>query len=332
MRSFSTGCARSTRSGRGWTRSRCTPRRWSAWRSCCFRAAPPPPTITTCFRAGTSELIDAEIAAARRIGIRFHPTRGSMSVGRSKGGLPPDSVVQSEDRILADCERVIRKYHDPAPGSMLRIALAPCSPFSVSPRLMRETADLASRHGVRLHTHLAETRDEEAYCLERFGKRPLDLLRRRRLARRRHLAGARHLFQSRRDRAPGPRGRGDRALSHVEHAAGIGMRAGAGAAPGRVPGGLGVDGSASNDSSHMLAEARQALLLQRLRARRGRARRQRCLADGHGGGRALPGPRRYRHAGAGKARRHRHVRPAGARLQRRRRCASPRCCCARRRG
>src|SRR5208283_3047253 len=111
-----------------------------------------------------------------RIGIRFHPTRGSMSVGRRQGGLPPDSVVQREERILEDSERLIAKYHDPAAGSMLRIALAPCSPFSVSPQLMRSTAQLAARHGVRLHTHLAETRDEEAYCLTRFGKRPLDLL------------------------------------------------------------------------------------------------------------------------------------------------------------
>src|SRR5664280_762372 len=128
------------------------------------------------FPRGVDRLIDAEIEAARRIGIRFHPTRGSMSVGRRKGGLPPDSVVQSEERILQDCERLIARYHDPAPGSMLRLALAPCSPFSVSPELMRASAHLASRHGVRLHTHLAETRDEDAYCLSRFGKRPLDLL------------------------------------------------------------------------------------------------------------------------------------------------------------
>src|ERR1039458_3398269 len=128
------------------------------------------------FPRGCGKMIDAEIGAARRIGIRFHPTRGSMSVGESQGGLPPDSVVQKEETILADCERLIRTYHDPAPGSMLRIALAPCSPFSVSPDLMRETALLAERHQVRLHTHLAETRDEEAYCVQRFGRRPLDLL------------------------------------------------------------------------------------------------------------------------------------------------------------
>src|SRR5664279_2622671 len=104
------------------------------------------------FPRGHAGLIDAEVEAARRIGIRFHPTRGSMSVGQSKGGLPPDSVVQSESRILADSERLIRQYHDPAPGSMVRIALAPCSPFSVSPELMRATAALAGRYNVRLHT------------------------------------------------------------------------------------------------------------------------------------------------------------------------------------
>ena len=211
------------------------------------------------------KLLDAEIAAARRIGIRFHPTRGSMSVGRSKGGLPPDSVVQSEDRILADCERVIAKYHDPAPGSMLRVALAPCSPFSVSPRLMRATADLARRRGVRLHTHLAETRDEEAYCLERFGKRPLDLL---------EDAGwlasdvwlAHGIFFNRSEIA-----RLGRAGVGIAHCPTSNMRLGSGCAPvpalrrAGCPVGLGVDGSASNDSSHMLAEARQALLLQRLR-------------------------------------------------------------------
>ena len=107
------------------------------------------------FPEGQQNLIDAQIRAARKLGIRFHPTRGSMSVGESKGGLPPDSVVQNEDRILADCERVIAKFHDPRPGSKLRIALAPCSPFSVSPQLMRDSADLAARCGVRLHTHLA---------------------------------------------------------------------------------------------------------------------------------------------------------------------------------
>ena len=210
-------------------------------------------------------LIDTEIEAARRIGIRFHPTRGSMSVGVSNGGLPPDSVVQREVRILADCERVIRQYHDPSPGSMLRIALAPCSPFSVSPRLMRDSAGLARRHNVRLHTHLAETRDEEYYCLERFGKRPLDLL---------EDVGwlssdtwlAHGIFFNRAEIA-----RLGKAGVGIAHCPTSNMRLGSGCAPvialrrAGCPVGLGVDGSASNDSSHMLAEARQALLLQRLR-------------------------------------------------------------------
>jgi cytosine/adenosine deaminase-related metal-dependent hydrolase len=216
------------------------------------------------FPRGQDNLIDVEIEAARRIGIRFHPTRGSMSVGASQGGLPPDSVVQPEEKILADCERLIGKYHDPAAGAMLRIGLAPCSPFSVSPQLMRDSADLARRRGVRLHTHLAETRDEEAYCLRRFGRRPLDLLEEAEW-----LHGgawlAHGIFFNR-----GEVARLGRAGVGIAHCPTSNMRLGSGCAPVRAlrragcPVGLGVDGSASNDSSHMLAEARQALLLQRL--------------------------------------------------------------------
>jgi 8-oxoguanine deaminase len=216
------------------------------------------------FPRGQARLMDAQIAASRKIGIRFHPTRGSMSVGMSKGGLPPDCVVQDEDEILADSERVVRTYHDPSPGAMLQVALAPCSPFSVSERLMRDTAMLAERLGVRLHTHLAETRDEEAYCRERFGKRPLEFLDsvgwltdRTWIAHGVHLntAEVRHL---------------GRAGVGVAHCPTSNMRLGSGLAPvlalrrAGCPVGLGVDGSASNDSSHMLAEVRQALLLNRL--------------------------------------------------------------------
>jgi cytosine/adenosine deaminase-related metal-dependent hydrolase len=217
------------------------------------------------FPRGRGNPIDAEIRAARRIGMRFHATRGSMSVGQSKGGLPPDSVVESEERILEDSERLIGRYHDSAPGAMVRMALAPCSPFSVSPRLMRETGRLAQRRGVRLHTHLAETRDEEAYCLAHFRKRPLDLL---------EDAGwlspaawlAHGIYFNRSEIA-----RLGRAGVGIAHCPTSNMRLGSGCA--RVPEllragcpvGLGVDGSASNDSSHMLAEARQALLLHRLR-------------------------------------------------------------------
>jgi len=216
------------------------------------------------FPRGQTRLIDAEIAAAREIGIRFHATRGSMSVGRSAGGLPPDTVVQDEEEILADSERVIRTYHDPRPGAMLRVGLAPCSPFSVSERLMRETAELAERHEVRLHTHLAETLDEEAYCLRRFKRRPV-----------RFLADAGWLgdhvwiahgvhFNAAEIRRLG------RAHVGVAHCPTSNMRLGSGVAPVHAlaaagcPVGLGVDGSASNDSSHLLAEARQAMLLGRV--------------------------------------------------------------------
>ena len=217
------------------------------------------------FPRGRGDLIGSQIEAAGRIGMRFHPTRGSMSVGKSKGGLPPDSVVQRDDKILQDCERLIARHHDPGPGSMLRIALAPCSPFSVSPQLMRATAELARQRDLRLHTHLAETHDEEAYCLERFGKRPLDLLEEVGwLGERTWLAHG--IFFNRSEIA-----RLGRAGTGIAHCPSSNMRLGSGCAPvlalqkAGCPVGLGVDGSASNDRSHMLAEARQALLLQRLR-------------------------------------------------------------------
>ncbi len=217
------------------------------------------------FPRGRGRMIDAEIQAARKIGMRFHPSRGSMSLGASRGGLPPDSLVETEERIAADCERVIRQYHDAAPGAMVRIALAPCSPFSVSPHLLRETARLADRHDVRLHTHLAETRDEEEYCLRRFRKRPLDLLEDAGwLDGRTWLAHGIHFHRA-------EIGRLGKHRVGIAHCPTSNMRLGSGCAPvlalrkAGCPVGLGVDGSASNDSSHMLAEARQALLLQRLR-------------------------------------------------------------------
>jgi len=211
-----------------------------------------------------STLLDETIAAARELGIRFHPTRGSMSVGQSRGGLPPDHVVQPEDEILRDSERVIREFHDPARFSMCRLGLAPCSPFSVSPELLRETAVLARRHGVTLHTHLAETRDEEQYCLQRFGKRPFAFVR--------DLgwsgpdvwfAHAIHLD----DEEVREMGR---TRTGVAHCPSSNLRLGSGIA--RVPEllaagarvGLAVDGSASNDSSDLLAEVRQCMLVHRL--------------------------------------------------------------------
>lgn len=119
-------------------------------------------------------LIDAEVSAGRELGMRFHPTRGAMNLSTKDGRLPPDSVVESEDDILADSERLIETYHDPRPGAMTRIALAPCNPFAVSHELMRRAADLAEKRDVRLHTHLAESLDEERFCLQQYGCRPMD--------------------------------------------------------------------------------------------------------------------------------------------------------------
>jgi cytosine/adenosine deaminase-related metal-dependent hydrolase len=215
------------------------------------------------FPTGQQRLIDAEIRAARRLGIRFHATRGSMSVGRSAGGLPPDDVCQDEETILADSLRLAREYHDPRPFAMVRIGLAPCAPFSVSEGLMRRTADLAREHGLRLHTHLAETKDEEAYCLERYGCRPVEFLRRLAwLADDVWLAHCVHLSDEE-VALFGETGTG------VAHCPSSNLRLGSGLARVRdlidagVPVGLGVDGSASNDTSNMLAEARQALLAHR---------------------------------------------------------------------
>jgi cytosine/adenosine deaminase-related metal-dependent hydrolase len=218
------------------------------------------------FPRGHERLIDVEIAAARDLGIRFQPTRGSMSRGQAQGGLPPDDVVQDEETILADSRRLIREHHDPRPGAMTRIALAPCSPFSVTDGLMRRTAEIAREHGVRLHTHLAETLDEESYCQEVYGCRPVEYLRRLGwlgadvwLAHCVHLSAEEiALF--------GETGTG------VAHCPSSNFRLGSGVAPARamldagVPVGLGVDGSASNDTSNMLAEARQALLAHRVGA------------------------------------------------------------------
>ena len=208
--------------------------------------------------------LDDQAQSAREVGIRFHISRGSMSVGRSQGGLPPDDWVESEDAILADCERVVSRYHDPSPGAMTRIVIAPCSPFTVSPDLMRESAALARSLGVRLHTHLAETLDEERYCQELFGVRPVDF------AEQVDWLGddvwfAHAVHVSKRDIAKMAATR-----TGVGHCPTSNMRLASGLAPltrfldTGVPVGLGVDGSASNDSSHMLAEVRQALLMARL--------------------------------------------------------------------
>jgi len=209
--------------------------------------------------------LDDEIRAARELGVRFHPTRGSMSLGQSQGGLPPDSVCEDEDTILADCERVIAEFHDPEPLSMLRIGLAPCSPFSVTPELMRNTAELARRHpGVRLHTHLAETLDENRFCEQQFGMRPLPYLQS--LGWTGDDVWFAHMVHPNADEI----GLLADTLSGVCHCPSSNMILASGIAPVRamrdrgVRVGLGVDGSASNDSNQLLGEARQAMLLQRV--------------------------------------------------------------------
>lgn len=215
------------------------------------------------FKNGNS--VDVQIEAARDIGLRFHASRGSMSLGRSKGGLPPDDCVEDEAFILKDSRRVIETYHDASLGSMIRIALAPCSPFSVTPELLRESAALARHYKVRLHTHLCETADEEHHTLQRFGMRPVDWMETLGwLGDDVWFAHAVHVD--------------DREIAKfaaagcgVAHCPCSNMRLGSGIAPIKkyaaagVAVGLGVDGSASNDSSNMLAEARQAMLLARLR-------------------------------------------------------------------
>ncbi len=208
--------------------------------------------------------LDDEIRAAQQLGFRFHAARGSMSLGESAGGLPPDSVVEDEQAILRDTRRVIEQFHDPAPYAMTRIVVAPCSPFSVTPDLMRESARLARAYNVTMHTHLAETKDEEEFCLAQFGYRPAVY------AEQLEWVGddvwwahAVHVDDSEIDLMA-------RTRTGAAHCPCSNMRLASGIAPvrkwidKRVRVGLGVDGSASNDGSHMLNEARQAMLLQRV--------------------------------------------------------------------
>ena len=215
-------------------------------------------------RGKSGRFIDTEIEAASSAGIRFQPTRGSMSLGRSSGGLPPDDVVQSEEEILNDCERLIEEYHDPQFGAMVRIALGPCSPFSVTRDLLVKTRELADRTGVLLHTHIAETKDEDEYCLSTYGMRPLELMDDCGwLGEDVWYAHGIHFN----DDELGVLKKSGTGICHCPTS---NMRLGSGAA--RVPEmmqmgirvGLGVDGSASNDSSDMLAELRNCFLLHRL--------------------------------------------------------------------
>lgn len=202
--------------------------------------------------------LDDEIAAAQEIGVRIHASRGSMSLSEKDGGLPPDSVVDTEENILRDSQRLIETYHDPRPGSFVQIVLAPCSPFSVTGDLMKQSAALARQYGVHLHTHLAETEDEEQFCLQKFGYRPVPYMESL------NWVGEDVWF------AHAIYVNGEEVQTFAKHGCGVAhcptsnMRLASGIAPIKeylaagVKVGLGVDGSASNDGSHLLAEARQA--------------------------------------------------------------------------
>ncbi len=228
--------------------------------------------------------LDDSIEGAREIGLRFHAARGSMSIGESEGGLPPDSLVEREADILRDSERLIDTFHDPAPRSMLRIVLAPCSPFSVSRELMRDSAVLARARGVGLHTHLAENADDVAYSLERFGRTPA------RYAEDLGWLGPdvwhAHCVELDEDGIA----RFGHSRTGVAHCPCSNMRLGSGIAPivrmlaAGVSVGVGVDGSASNDSGDLLAELRQAMLLQRVRSGPGALTARQTLELGTLGG------------------------------------------------
>ncbi len=209
--------------------------------------------------------LDDEIAGAEEIGVRLQASRGSMSLGESKGGLPPDAVVESEEKILADSQRLIQKYHNAKAGAFVQIVLAPCSPFSVTGELMKQSANLARETGVHLHTHLAETEDEQQFCVQKFSMRPVAYMESL------GWVGEDVWF------AHAVYVNGEEVKTFAKHGCGVAhcassnMRLASGIAPIKeyvaagVKVGLGLDGSASNDSAHMLAEVRQAMLLSRLR-------------------------------------------------------------------
>src|SRR5688572_1664105 len=209
--------------------------------------------------------LDDEIDAALQIGVRLQASRGSMSLGESEGGLPPDSVVDSEDAILKDSQRLIEKYHNAKPGAMTQIVLAPCSPFSVTTDLMKQSAKLAREYGVHLHTHLAETEDEEQFCLQKFGHRPVGYMQEL------GWVGDDVWF------AHAVWVNDEEIKTFAKHKCGVAhcptsnMRLASGIAPLKeylaagVNVGLGVDGSASNDGSHLLAEVRNAMLVSRVK-------------------------------------------------------------------
>ena len=215
-------------------------------------------------RGVEGDIMGLQFKAAEDLGMRFSPTRGSMSLSKKDGGLPPDSVVQTDDEILKDSERVINQYHDDSEFSMKKIVLAPCSPFSVTEDLMKESVKLARKYGVKLHTHLAETKDENDFCVEMYGRRPLKLMEDT------GFIGEDVFY------AHGIHFNDDElkllseTKSHIAHCPSSNMRLGSGICrvtemlPTDINVGLAVDGSASNDSSDMLGEMRNALLLQRV--------------------------------------------------------------------
>ncbi|HZZ62127.1 MAG TPA: 8-oxoguanine deaminase [Roseiarcus sp.] len=217
------------------------------------------------FPPGLDRAIDIEVGEARKLGMRMTVTRGSMGISEKDGGLQPDSIVQDSDAILEDSERVLKTFHDPRRGAMLRVALAPCSPLAVPQRVMSESAKLAERYGARLHCHLCQSPDEDEYAVQTFGKRSVDLLEDAGwLAPRTWVAHGVHFNDDEILRL-------GRAGVGVAHCAASDMTFGVGICPAReleaagVAVGLGVDGSASNDSSNMMEAARQSLMLQRLR-------------------------------------------------------------------
>jgi len=213
----------------------------------------------------SGELIDAEIQSAREVGIRFQPTRGSMSLGKSKGGLPPDDTVQTEAEIHADTDRLLAKYHDAADGAMVRISLAPCSPFSVTPKLMKSTAEFALKNNLQMHTHLAETLDEETFCIEHYGDRPA------RYADGLGWMNANAWFAHAVHLSDDEITRMAETGTGVSHCPTSNMRLGSGIArikemmDAGIRVSLGVDGSSSNDAGNMLMEIRNAMLMSRLR-------------------------------------------------------------------
>jgi len=233
--------------------------------------------------------LDDEIEAAVDLGFRFHATRGSMSIGEGKGGLPPDSLTEDEDAILKDCIRVIETFHDPEPNAMVRVAVAPCSPFSVSQDLMRQSAILARQYGVRLHTHLAENVEDIDYSLATFGMRPGEYIE--------DVGWAgddvwhAHCVQLD-DREIDLFARTGTGIAHCPCS---NMRLASGIAPVRqwldagVKVGLGVDGSASNDDAHLLSEARQAMLLQRVKGNAAEMTAREALRVGTRGGASVLG-------------------------------------------